>query len=329
MRKLEELGIGRPSTYAPTISTIQQREYVQRADKPGEERSFIVLTLTDKGLEAEERSAIFGAERGRLLPTDTGMVVNDFLMDYFPSIMDYNFTADVEKEFDAIAEGKEEWTGMIRKFWEDFEPMVEDTLNAKNELRAGERVLGVEPGTGKTVSVKIGRFGPVVQVGTADDNDKPRFAQLRKGQSLETITLEEALQLFSLPRTLGDFEGEPVVVGTGRYGDYLSYQKKYITLPSETDPLNITFEEVVEVIMERRRAEADRHIKSFADEPALEIVKGRFGPYIIYKEQNYRMPKAMQERAEDLTLAECMEIVKDQDSKSKNASSGRRVSKRK
>ena len=329
VRKLEELGIGRPSTYAPTISTIQQREYVQRADKPGEERSFIVLTLTDKGLKAEERSAIFGAERGRLLPTDTGMVVNDFLMDYFPSIMDYNFTADVEKEFDAIAEGKEEWTGMIRKFWEDFEPMVEDTLNAKNELRAGERVLGVEPGTGKTVSVKIGRFGPVVQVGTADDNDKPRFAQLRKGQSLETITLEEALQLFSLPRTLGDFEGEPVVVGTGRYGDYLSYQKKYITLPSETDPLNITFEEAVEVIMERRRAEADRHIKSFADEPALEIVKGRFGPYIIYKEQNYRMPKAMQERAEDLTLAECMEIVKDQDSKSKNASSGRRVSKRK
>jgi len=324
VRKLEELGIGRPSTYAPTISTIQQREYVAKGDKPGDERTYTTLSLTDKGIAAEEHTAVFGAERGRLLPTDTGVVVNDFLMEYFPIIMDYNFTADVEKEFDSIADGNEEWTQMIRHFWATFEPLVEETLNTKNELRAGERVLGKEPKTGKTISVKIGRFGPVVQIGTADDKEKPRFAQLKKGQSIETISLEEALELFRLPKTLGTFENEDVIVGTGRYGNYLSFQKKYYSLPADADPLQITLAEAIAVIEERRHAEADRHIKLFDEEPELEIVKGRFGPYIIYKEQNYRMPKAMQERAADLTLAECMEVVKEQDEKTKNAPNGRR-----
>ena len=324
VRKLEELGIGRPSTYAPTISTIQQREYVIKGDKAGEERSFRTLTLTDEGIKSETSTAIFGAERGRLLPTDTGVVVNDFLMEYFPTIMDYNFTAEVEKEFDAIADGKEEWTGMIRHFWADFEPLVEESMNTKNELRAGERVLGQEPETGKTVSVKIGRFGPVVQVGSADDAEKPRFAQLRKGQSIESITLEEALELFRLPRTLGTYENDEVVVGTGRYGNYVTFQKKFISLPPDADPLNITLEDAIKVIEERRQAEADRFVKGFDEEPELEIIRGRFGPYIIYKEQNYRLPKPMQERAADLTLSECMELIKEQDEKPKTAANGRR-----
>ena len=330
VRKLEELGIGRPSTYAPTISTIQQREYVVKGDKVGEERSFRTLTLTDEGIKRETSTAVFGAERGRLLPTDTGVVVNDFLMEYFPTIMDYNFTAEVEKEFDAIADGKEEWTGMIRHFWADFEPLVEESMNTKNELRAGERLLGQEPETGKTVSVKIGRFGPVVQVGSADDAEKPRFAQLRKGQSIESITLEEALELFRLPRTLGTYENDEVVVGTGRYGNYVTFQKKFISLPADADPLNITLEDAIKVIEERRQAEADRFVKGFDEEPELEIIRGRFGPYIIYKEHNYRLPKPMQERAADLTLAECMALIKEQDEKPKTTANGRRrFSKRK
>lgn len=330
VRKLEELGIGRPSTYAPTISTIQQREYVVKGDKPGEERTYTILSLNDNGFTAEQRIVVFGAERGRLLPTDTGIVVNDFLMEYFPSIMDYNFTADVEKEFDAIAEGKEEWTGMIRHFWDSFEPLVEETMNTKNELRAGERILGTDPASGKPVSVKIGRFGPVVQIGSSDDVEKPRFAQLKKGQSIETMTLEEALGLFRLPRTLGTYEDNEVVVGTGRYGNYVSFQKKFISLPVDTDPLSVTLDEAIAIIEDRRKSEADRHIKKFAEEPDLEIVRGRFGPYIVYKEQNYRLPKAYQERAAELTLAECMEVIKEQDEKLKAGGSGRRrFSKRK
>ena len=330
VRKLEELGIGRPSTYAPTISTIQQREYVTKGDKPGEERGYTVLTLTDKGIAAEQRTALFGAERGRLLPTDTGIVVNDFLMEYFPSIMDYNFTADVEKEFDAIADGKEEWTSMIRSFWVAFEPLVEETMNAKNELRAGERLLGEEPKTGKPVSVKIGRFGPVAQIGSSENDEKPRFAQLRKGQSLETITLEEALSLFRLPRTLGTYEDDEVVVGTGRYGNYVSFQKKFISLPADADPLTITLDEAIAIIEERRQSEAERHLKKFDEDPELEIIRGRFGIYIAYKGQNYRLSKALQERAPQLTLAECLEVVREQDEKAKNSTNNRRrFSKRK
>ncbi|MCR5180320.1 MAG: type I DNA topoisomerase [Bacteroidaceae bacterium] len=324
VRKLEELGIGRPSTYAPTISTIQQRDYVSKGDKAGEERPYNVLTLNEQGVSCEQRTAIFGAERGRLLPTDVGIVVTDFLNEYFPTIMDYNFTAEVEKEFDAIAEGKERWTEMIHHFWDAFAPMVEKTMNAKNELRAGERLLGTDPSTGKPVSVKIGRFGPVAQIGSATDTEKPRFAQLKKGQTLETITLDEVLELFRLPRHLGSFEGEEVVIGSGRFGDYVQYQKKYISLPAGTDPLAISLEEAVGLIEERRKAAADRHIKSFDEEPQLEIVRGRFGPYIVYAGQNYRLPKPMQERAEELTLKECMEVVNEQNVKAKNNPGSRR-----
>ena len=325
VRKLEELGIGRPSTYAPTISTIQQREYVMKADKPGDERSFNVLTIGADGcLTHEVRTAVFGAERGRLLPTDTGIVVNDFLMQYFPVIMDYNFTADVEKEFDAIAEGKEEWTGMIFNFYQQFEPQVEETMNAKSELRAGERLLGNDPKTGKPVSVKIGRFGPVVQIGSAEDSSKPRFAQLRSNQSIENVTLEEALELFRLPRTLGTYEGDTVTVGTGRYGDYVLHQKKFTSLPEGTDPLAITLEDAIQIINEKRQSEAERHLKSFEEEPDLELINGRFGPYMIYKGENYRLNKAQQEKAKELTLEECLAIVKEQDEKPKTTGPAKR-----
>ena len=330
VRKLEELGIGRPSTYAPTISTIQQREYVVKGDKSGDERTFTTLYLRDQDVTAEQNTAVFGAERGRLLPTDIGLVVNDFLMEYFPKIMDYNFTADVEKEFDAIADGKEAWTEMIRQFWTEFEPQVETSLHVKNELRAGERVLGTDPATGKCVSVKIGRFGPVAQIGSAEDTEKPRFAQLRKGQSIETVTLDEVLELFRLPRLLGQFEGEDITVGTGRYGNYVLFQKKFISLPPQTDPLAITLEEAIAHIEERRRNDTDRHIKSFDGEPDLEIVNGRFGPYMIYKGDNYRLTKAQQEHAQELTLEECMTVIREADEKSKaNPTTKRRFIRRK
>ena len=329
VRKREELGIGRPSTYAPTISTIQQREYVVKGDKAGDEQSYTILTLDQRGIHEDQRTAVIGAERGRLLPTDIGIVVNDFLMQNFPTIMDYNFTADVEKEFDSIADGKEEWTGMIHQFWNKFEPLVEQSMNAKTELRVGERLLGTDPASGRPVSVKIGRFGPVAQIGSADDNDKPRFAQLKKGQSIETLTLEDALELFRLPRTLGKHEGKEVTVGTGRYGNYVLYDKKFVTIPATLDPLTITLEEAVQLICEKQQVEAERHLKSFEEDPELEVRNGRYGSYLIYKGTNYRLTKAVQERAKDLTYEECMAIVKEQDEKPKSASAKRRFAKRK
>ena len=328
VRKLEELGIGRPSTYAPTISTIQQREYVVRGDKAGEERPYTVLTLDAKGLHEEQRTAIIGAERGRLLPTDTGVVVNDFLMQYFPSIMDYNFTAAVEKEFDAIADGKEEWTGMLHHFWAEFEPLVEESMSTKTELRVGERVLGTDPASGRTVSVKIGRFGPVVQIGTADEKEKPRFAQLKKGQSIETLTLEDALELFRLPRTLGDYKGKTVTIGTGRYGNYVLYNKQFVSIPATMDPLTMTLEDAVQLINEKQQVEAERHLKKFDEDADLEVMNGRYGAYLSYKGTNYRLTKALQERAQELTYDECMAIVKEQDEKPKSPAK-RRFAKRK
>ena len=319
VRKLEELGIGRPSTYAPTISTIQQREYVAKNDKPGETRETHTLTLHDGTVTTATTNVTIGAERGRLVPTDTGIVVNDFLMQYFPAIMDYNFTADVEKEFDAIAEGKEEWQGMIHHFYDELEPLVEATLNSKNELRAGERLLGNDPATGLPVSVKIGRFGPVAQLGVAGEKEKPRFAQLRKGQSIETITLDEALELFRLPKVLGQFEGDDVTVGIGRYGYYVLNQKKFVSIPDDIDPFAITLDEATDLIKAKRESETNRHIKTFDEEPELEIVNGRFGPYIIYKGNNYHIAKPLQRRAAELTLDECRNIIREQDENPKPA----------
>ena len=309
VHKLEELGIGRPSTYAPTISTIQQREYVQKGDKKGEERIYTVDTLKGTKVTSRERKEMVGSEKGKLLPTDIGIVVNDFLMANFPDIMDYNFTAKVEQQFDRIAEGKEEWNTMMKVFDKSFEPTVDKVMNARSEHKAGERQLGKEPETGKPVFVKIGRFGPVVQIGSADDTEKPRFSQLPSDKSIETITLEEALELFKLPRTIGEFEGSSVVIGAGRFGPYVMHNKKYVSLPKGTDPMKVTLEEAIQLIGEKREQEQKRHIKAFDEDAKLEVLNGRYGPYIAYDGKNYRMPKALHEKAAELSYAECMEIV--------------------
>ena len=309
VHKLEELGIGRPSTYAPTISTIQQREYVQKGDRKGEERTYTVDTLKGTKVTSRERKEMVGSEKGKLLPTDIGIVVNDFLMANFPDIMDYNFTAKVEQQFDRIAEGKEEWNTMMKVFDKSFEPTVDKVMNARSEHKAGERQLGKEPETGKPVFVKIGRFGPVVQIGSADDTEKPRFSQLPSDKSIETITLEEALELFKLPRTIGEFEGSDVVIGAGRFGPYVMHNKKYVSLPKGTDPMKVTLEEAIQLIGEKREQEQKRHIKAFDEDAKLEVLNGRYGPYIAYDGKNYRMPKALHEKAAELSYTECMEIV--------------------
>ncbi|MBR6170747.1 MAG: type I DNA topoisomerase [Bacteroidaceae bacterium] len=315
VRKLEELGIGRPSTYATTITTIQQREYVTKGDKPGEERTYQTLTLKGDKITGESHKTTIGAERGKLLPTDTGIVVNDYLSENFPSIMDYNFTADIEKEFDEIAEGKMEWTGVISDFYNDFDPLVERAGNTHTEHKVGERILGNDPKTGELITVKIGRFGPVVQVGSSDGDTKPRFAQLKKGQTLETITLEEALELFRLPRELGKYLGKTVTIGAGKYGPYVVHNGTYVSIPKDIDPLKITFEEAVIMIHKKHIEEEERHMKKF-EGADMEILNGRYGPYIVYKGNNYRLPKNLHDRVKDLTEEECMQIVNGQAEKS-------------
>ena len=309
VHKLEELGIGRPSTYAPTISTIQQREYVQKGDKKGEERRYSVFTLKGIKVTKTTHKEMVGSEKGKLLPTDIGIVVNDFLQKNFPGIMDYNFTARVEQEFDKIAEGGEEWKKMMKDFYGDFEPTVENAMKKREDHKAGERELGTDAATGKPVFVKIGRFGPVVQIGTADDNEKPRFAQLPADKSIETITLDEALELFKLPRTLGVFEGKEVIIGAGRFGPYVLHNRKYVSIPKDTDPMAITLDEAIALIGAKRDEEDKRHLKKFDEDPKMEVMNGRFGPYIAYDGKNYRLPKAMHAKAAELTLEQCMEIV--------------------
>ena len=316
VRKLEELGIGRPSTYAPTISTIQQREYVERGDKAGTERTYAVLTLSAKSgkISTKEKKEITGNEKSKLMPTDIGTVVNDFLCEYFPEILDYNFTAKVEKEFDEIAEGDKEWQSVLKDFYTKFEPMIEKTLNNHTEQKVGERTLGTDPATGKAVSVKIGRFGPVVQIGTPSDSEKPKFAQLKKGQSISTITLEEALELFKLPHTLGEYEGLTVTVGAGRFGPYVLHDGKYVSIPKGTDPLDIDLEQAVALIEEKRKSEQEKYLKSFDDQPDLEVLNGRYGPYISYKGANYRLPKSVSD-PKSLTVEQCMDIINSQTKK--------------
>lgn len=309
VKKLEELGIGRPSTYAPTISTIQQREYVVKGDKAGEERQYVTDTLSANRIVSKTRTEVAGKEKGKLLPTDIGTVVNDFLMDHFPEIMDYNFTAKVESQFDQIAEGHEEWTNMMRNFDHDFEPTVRKVMNARSEHKAGERELGVDPLSHRPVFVKIGRFGPVVQIGSADDEVKPRFAQLPSGKSIETITLDEALELFRLPRNIGEYEGDIVTIGSGRFGPYVQHGGKYVSLPKEMDPMTVTLADAIKLIAEKREQERQRHIKSFEEDSTMQVLNGRFGPYITCDGKNYRLPKSLHERAAQLTYAECKEIV--------------------
>lgn len=310
VRKLEELGIGRPSTYAPTISTIQQRGYVEKGNKSGTARKFNIITLKNGKITAKEGKETVGAEKAKLIPTDIGIVVNDFLLDYFPEIMDYNFTANVEKEFDEIADGKRHWADHITEFYKEFEPKIEEIVQTKNEHKVGERVLGNDPASGKPVSVKIGRFGPIVQIGSASDEEKPRFAQMKPGQTLETITLEEALNLFSLPRTLGEYEGETVTIGAGRFGPYIKHGAAYVTLPKTHDPLTVTLEEAQELIDAKKKAEAERVIQNFTGEHELQVLNGRFGPYIAYQGSNYKLPKNV--TPAELTIEECLDIVKKQ-----------------
>ncbi|MDR2470096.1 MAG: type I DNA topoisomerase [Tannerella sp.] len=312
VHRMEELGIGRPSTYAPTIQTIQHREYVIRGDKQGEERRFNILTLKNRKILSRMKKEIAGVDRNKLIPTDTGIVVNDFLMDYFPDVLDYHFTASVEKEFDAIAEGELVWTKALDKFYKFFHPIVESTSALKTERKIGERQLGIDPASGEPVFVKIGRFGPVVQIGLgkSDDNKdvpKPRFTSLRKDQSIESITLEEALKLFELPRTVGEYEAEEIIAGLGRFGPFIRYGGKFIAIQKPQDPSTITEKEAIGLIENMRTQEAQRVIKQFEDEPDLEVLNGRFGPYIKFRGNNYRIPKNVDPAK--LTPKECHTII--------------------
>ena len=309
VHKLEELGIGRPSTYAPTISTIQQREYVVKGDKKGEEQSYDVISLKGKLISKKQRVETVGSEKGKLLPTDVGTVVNDFLMEHFPTIMDYNFTAKVEQDFDKIAEGKTQWEKMMKSFYKDFEPTVEETINARSEHKAGERLLGNDPKSGRPVYVKIGRYGPVVQIGAPDEKNKPLFAHLPKEKGMESITLEQALELFKLPRMLGQYEGEPVTVGAGRFGPYVLHNKVYTPIPKDMDPMGITIGDAAKLIESKRKSDSEKHIKRFREDGKLEVLKGRFGPYLAYDGKNYRLPKNMHDKAAELTYDDCMNII--------------------
>ena len=314
VRRLEELGIGRPSTYAPTIQTIQQRSYVLKGEKPGTERSYNVLSYRNGRIADEEKTEITGADRNKLMPTDIGIVVNDFLMIHFPDILDYNFTANVEKEFDAIADGELPWTKAIDSFYRVFHPIVEETVAARTEHRVGERELGTDPASGKPVFVKIGRYGPVAQLGTARADDetaeKPKFAALMKGQSIETITLEEALKLFELPRTLGEYEEKTVTVAIGRFGPFVRHNNQFVSIPKGEDPMSVTLERAIALIEEKRLKDSQRRIKQFDEDPAMEILNGRYGAYIYYNKANYTLPKTIADPA-SLTYEDCLTVIRE------------------
>ena len=309
VKKMEELGIGRPSTYAPTISTIQNREYVEKSELEGKERQFNVITLKDGKVTDEEKTEITGADKGNLMPTDIGIVVNDFLSMNFPDIMNYNFTANVEQDFDNIAEGKEEWSKIIDEFYKLFHPSVTEAISAKSEHTVGERLLGTDPKTGRQVSGKISRFGPVVQIGKTEEEEKPLFASLLKGQSITNISLEEALKLFELPRQLGEYEGKVVTVAIGRFGPYIRHDNKFVSLPKEYQPMSVTLEEAIPLIEAKRKQEAEKLIKSFPEDENMQILNGRYGAYICYDKVNYKIPKGNDPHT--LTFEDCKKITED------------------
>jgi DNA topoisomerase-1 len=306
VKRLEELGIGRPSTYAPTISTIQNRGYVVRGDRDGTERSYCVCSLVGEEISRETRREVFGKEKARLIPTDIGSLVNDFLVEYFSNILDYNFTARIEKEFDKIADGKLEWTLMIDKFYPAFHHQVEETIQTSQRPK-GERILGTDPGSGRQVSVKIGRFGPMVQIGEAGDAEKPRFASLLKTQSIKTITLEEALSLFQLPRNIGKYEDQEMTVGVGKFGPYVRHAGKFYSLGKADDPLSITPDRAIELINKKREQVRNKVIRKFEENPGLQILNGKWGPYISLDRENFRIPK--NRKAEELGYGDVMEII--------------------
>ncbi len=322
VKKMEELGIGRPSTYAPTISTIQQREYVEKSNLEGTPRTFTTLTLEKGKVTKSDTTSTVGADKGKLMPTDIGIVVNDFLTDNFPNVLNYNFTADLEERFDLVAEGKAQWKKEIRGFYDVFHPEVERANDMRLEHKVGERVLGTDPASGKPVSVKIGRFGPVVQIGESTDEEKPRFASLRKDQSVFDITLADALKLFELPRDLGSFEDETVTVAAGRFGPYIRHAGKFVSIPRTLSPLDITLDEAVELIKAKREADSKKLVKTFDEDPELQILNGRYGMYLSYKKNNYKLPKTVEDPAA-LTREECLAIIESQESKPRRTSTRR------
>ena len=313
VKKMEELGIGRPSTYAPTISTIQHREYIVKGEKPGEKRSFKVLTLKeDDKITSGTKTESVGAEKGKLIPTDTGIIVNEFLTEHFPDILDYDFTADMEQKFDRIAEGETNWNQEIARFYGLFHPEVEKANDLRTEHKVGERLLGTDPTTGEPVSVKIGRFGPIVQIGSAESKDKPRFASLRKDQSVFDIELADALKLFELPRHVGEFEGKEVIAAVGRFGPYLRHDGKFVSIPKDLSPTSITIEEAEELIKAKREADSNKVVKTFEEDPEIQILNGRYGVYIAYKKSNYKIPKSVENPA-DLTIEQVRQLIEEQD----------------
>lgn len=313
VKKMEELGIGRPSTYAPTISTIQHREYIVKGEKPGEKRDFKVMTLKADGkITSSTKSENVGAEKGKLIPTDTGIIVNEFLTQHFPDILDYDFTADMEQKFDRIAEGESNWNQEIARFYGLFHPEVEKANELRTEHKIGERILGTDPATGEPVSVKIGRFGPIVQIGSTESKDKPRFASLRKDQSVFDIELAEALKLFDLPREVGEFEGKEVIAAVGRFGPYLRHDGKFVSIPKDLSPTSITIEEAAELITAKREADNNKVLKTFDEDPDVQILNGRYGVYIACKKNNYKIPKSVENPA-NLTLEQVRQLIEEQD----------------
>ena len=309
VRKLEELGIGRPSTYAPTISTIQQRGYVEKGERKGVERAYNIIKLSNNTIRQSSKTELAGAEKAKLLPTDIGAVVNDFLTEYFPNILNYNFTANIEERFDDIAEGNIGWISVIDDFYQDFHPTIESANSLRLEHKVGERILGNDPKSGRPVSVKIGRFGPIVQIGLPNDDEKPLFASLQKEQSMSSITLEEALKLFELPRILGEYEEMTVEVNNGKYGPYVRHNGKFVSIPKTLSPQSITLEEAIELINQKREEESNRLIKAYDEDADLQVLNGRYGAYIAYKKKNYKLPKGTD--APSLSYTDCMRIIEE------------------
>lgn len=309
VKKLEEMGIGRPSTYAPTISTVQKRGYVLKEDRMGKERQYKELTLNaeDKKIENKTLTEITGTEKKKLFPTDVAMVVNDFLTEYFENIIDYSFTARVEKEFDEIAQGRKEWDHMIDEFYQRFHPKIESSEQIDRAQVQNDRQLGDDPKTGLPVIARLGKFGPIVQMGESDGEEKPKYASLLKGQFIETITLEEALDLFKLPRELGEYEGEPITANIGRFGPYVRHKNLFASLPREDDPLSVELDRAIELIEAKKKAEAEKYIKVFDENPDVQVLKGRWGPYIKVGKKNVKIPKDKEPEA--LTLEECLDLA--------------------
>ena len=312
VKKMEELGIGRPATLAQTISTIQQRGYVERGENEGTPRDYKVITLNKDGISEVTNTMMTGSNKGRLVPTDTGIIVNDFLTEYFPNILDYNFTANIEQKFDEIAKGHMGWVHEIATFYEMFHPAVDEAMEIKQGSKFGERQLGIDPVSGRPVSVKIGRYGPVVQIGTADEEEKPQFASLLKNQSISTITLEEALKLFEFPRELGDFEEAPVRVAIGRFGPYVRHKDKFVSIPKDVPAASVTLEQAIELIKEKREADEKKVLRTYDEEADLQLLNGRYGPYIVYKKKNYKLPRGT-ENPESLSYDDVKKIIADAD----------------